>query len=93
MIAELGPDLGLELDLVKNEVVFFWDDTNPFPKEVYRFPGGFELLGSPIGDEAFCTNVISKYCRVIHLLRTVPSLYAKQAIAVFDAAGAGAWCV
>jgi len=117
VIAELGPDLGLELNLVKNEAVFFWDDTpDPFPKEVERFRGGFELLGSPIGDEAFCTKFISKftakavthtlgplsslddpqvdmlirlcasYCRVVHLLRAVPTLYAQQAIAVFDAA-------
>ena len=118
VIGELGPDLGLELNLVKNEAVFFWDDTpDPFPKEVERFRGGFELLGSPIGDEAFCTKFISKftakavthtlgplsslddpqvvhmlirlcasYCRVVHLLRAVPTLYAQQAIAVFDAA-------
>ncbi len=48
MIAELGPDLGLELNLVKNKVVFFWDDTpDPFPKEVERFRGGFERVTRP----------------------------------------------
>ena len=62
VIAEVGPDLGLELNLVKNEVVFFWDDTpDPFPAEVERFRDGFELLGSPIGDEAFCSKFISKF--------------------------------
>ncbi len=56
MIAELGPDLGLELNLDKNEVVFFWDDSpDSFPKEEERFRGGLELLGSPIGDE-ICVN-------------------------------------
>ncbi len=42
---------------MKNEVVFFWDDNpDPFPAEVERFRDGFELLGSPIGDEAFCSK-------------------------------------
>jgi len=118
VIAELGPDLGLELNLVKNEAVFFWDDTpDPFPKEVERFRDGFELLGSPIGDEAFCRTFIDKftvkavahtlgplsslddpqvvhmllrlcasYCRVVHLLRAVPTPYAREAIAEFDSA-------
>jgi hypothetical protein len=62
LIADLGPDLGLELNLVKNEVVFFWDDSpDPFPKEVERFRDGFELLGSPIGDAAFCRKHIGKF--------------------------------
>ena len=118
VIAELGPDLGLELNLVKNEAVFFWGDTpDPFPPQVERFRDGFELLGSPIGDENFCTKFISKFttkaithtlsplsslddpqivhlllrlcasfCRVVHLLRSVPTLYASQAIVEFDAA-------
>ena len=118
VIAEVGPYLGLELNLVKNEVVFFWDDTpDPFPAEVERFRGGFELLGSPIGDETFCSRFISKftskavtntlgplsslddpqivhmlirlcasYCRVVHLLRAVPPMFAQAAIAEFDCA-------
>ena len=118
VIAELGPDLGLELNLVKNEAVFFWDDTpDPFPKEVERFRDGFELLGSPIGDAAFCRKHIGKFtakavahtlgplssledpqvvhmllrlcasfCRVVHLLRAVPTPYAREAIAEFDSA-------
>ena len=116
VIARLGPDLGLELNLVKNEVVFFWGDTpDPFPAQVERFRDGFELLGSPIGDEAFCTSFISKFtakavkhtlgplsslddpqvvhmlirlcasfCRVVHLLRAVPTPFARHAIGVFD---------
>ena len=116
VIAEVGPDLGLELNLGKNEAVFFWDDTpDPFPPQVKRFRDGFELLGSPIGGEAFCTAFISKFtakavkhtlgplsslddpqvvhmlirlcasfCRVVHLLRAVPTLFAKRAIAEFD---------
>ena len=111
-----GPDLGLELNLVKNEAVFFWDDTpDPFPAQVERLRDGFELLGSPIGDEAFCTNFINKFtakavkhtlgplsslddpqvvhmlirlcasfCRVVHLLRAVPTPFARQAVDVFD---------
>jgi hypothetical protein len=118
VIAEVGPDLGLELNLMKNEVVFFWDDTpDPFPGEVERLRDAFELLGSPIGDEAFCRKFISKftakavahtlgplsslddpqvvhmllrlcasYCRVVHLLRAVPTPYAREAIAEFDSA-------
>ena len=118
VIAEVGPDLGLELNLGKNEAVFFWDDTpDPFPEEVKRFRDGFELLGSPIGDEAFCTKFITKFtskavkhtlgplsslddpqvvhmlirlcasfCRVVHLLRAVPTCLAEQAIAEFDRA-------
>jgi hypothetical protein len=118
VIAELGPDLGLELNLVKNEAVFFWDDTpDPFPKEVERFRDGFELLGSPIGDAAFCRKhrgkftakavahtlgplsslddpqvvhmllrLCASFCRVVHLLRAVPTPYAREAIAEFDSA-------
>ena len=118
VIADLGPDLGLELNLVKNEAVFFWDDTpDPFPKEVERFRESFELLGSPIGDEAFCTQFITKFtskavahtlgplsslddpqvvhllirlcasfCRVVHLLRAVPTPFARHAMGEFDRA-------
>jgi len=118
VIAEMGPDLGLELNLMKNEVVFFWDDTpDPFPGEVERFRDAFELLGSPIGDEAYCRKFISKFtakavahtlgplsslddpqvvhmllrlcasfCRVVHLLRAVPTPFAHEAIAEFDSA-------
>jgi hypothetical protein len=118
VIAELGPNSGLELNLVKNEAVFFWADTpDPFPKEVERFRDGFELLGSPIGDAAFCRKHIGKFtakavahtlvplsslddlqvvhmlirlsvsfCRVVHLMRAVPTPYAHEAIAEFDSA-------
>ena len=83
VIAELGPDLGLELNLVKNEAVFFWDDTpDPFPKEVERFRDGFELLGSPIGDEAFCHKFISKFTAkaVAHTLGPLSSLDDPQIV-------------
>ena len=118
VIAEVGPDLGLELNLGKNEAVFFWDDTpDPFPPQVKRFRDGFELLGSPIGDEAFCSKFILKFtakavahtlgplsslddpqvvhmlirlcasfCRVVHLLRAVPTPFARRASADFDSA-------
>jgi hypothetical protein len=46
VIAELGPDLGLELNLVKNEAVFFWDDTpDPFPKGGGAFPRWVRAAG------------------------------------------------
>jgi hypothetical protein len=83
VIAELGPDLGLELNLVKNEAVFFWDDTpDPFPKEVERLRDGFELLGSPIGDEAFCCKFISKFTAkaVAHTLGPLSSLDDPQIV-------------
>ncbi len=77
-------------------------------------------MGSPIGDEAYCTNFITKFtskavthtlgplsslddpqvvhmlirlcasfCRVVHLLRAVPTPFARQAIAEFDSAVLG----
>ena len=57
--------------------MFFWDDTpDPFPKEVERFRDSFELLGSPIGDEAFCTQFITKFTSkaVAHTLGPLSSL-------------------
>ena len=83
VIAELGPDLGLELNLVKNEAVFFWDDTpDPFPREVARFRDGFELLGSPIGDEAYCHKFVSKFTAkaVAHTLGPLSSLDDPQVV-------------
>ena len=89
VIAELGPDLGLELNLVKNEAVFFWDDTpDPFPKEVERFRDGFELLGSPIGDAAFCRKHMGKFNAkdVAHTLGPLLfSLVIQKLIAAFTA--------
>ena len=83
VIAEVGPDLGLELNLMKNEVVFFWDDTpDPFPGEVERFRDAFELLGSPIGDEAYCRKFISKFTAkaIAHTLGPLSSLDDPQVV-------------
>ncbi len=117
MIAELGADLGSS-SIWSRTRRCFWDDTpDPFPKEVERFRDGFELLGSPIGDAAFCRKHIRKFtakavahtlgplsslddpqvvhmllrlcasfCRVVDLLRAMPTPYAHEAIAEFDSA-------
>jgi hypothetical protein len=55
-----GPRAGAEPGEKRGGVLL--DDTpDPFPAEVERFRDGFELLGSPIGDEAFCSKFISKF--------------------------------
>jgi hypothetical protein len=47
-----------------------------------RFRGGFELLGSSIGDEAFCTKFISKFTAkaVTHTLGPLSSLDDPQVV-------------
>ena len=70
MIQELGPELGMDLNLKKNELVKFTEGPDSFPDEFRRFHRNFELLGSPIGDESFCSSYISDFVekRVNHSL-------------------------
>jgi len=116
VIEELGPDLGMDLNLKKNELVKFVLQDDPFPAEFERFYFNFNLLGSPIGEEKFCTEYITKhvrkrvghvlesllqvkdtqvyhfltrlcasFCKVVHLLRSVPPSYSSEALLYFDA--------
>ena len=63
VIQRLGPDLGMDLNLKKNELVKFNDGPDDFPPECERFVRNFTLLGSPIGDDQFCTEYIQAYVR------------------------------
>ena len=60
---ELGPPLGMDLNLKKNELVFFdsCDSEDSFPAICTRFKNNFELLGSPIGDATHCTQFVNRF--------------------------------
>ena len=60
VIQTVGPPLGMELNLSKNEIVKFTTQADCFPAEFKRFYRNFELLGAPIGDEVHCTEFIVK---------------------------------
>ena len=76
ILQTLGPELGMDLNLTKNELVKFSDKPDDFPSEFARFNRNFELLGSPIGDADFCTEYISEYTRkrVRHMLSALQSI-------------------
>src|SRR5665648_89766 len=63
-----GPPLGMDLNMIKKEIVKFTLVPDAFPAEFKRFYWNFELLGSPIGDAKHCTEFIIKYVdkRVVH---------------------------
>ena len=63
IIQELGPDLGMDLNMSKNEIVNFSDAPDGFPPEFIRFRNNFELLGSPIGDASFCSQFVSNFVK------------------------------
>jgi hypothetical protein len=130
LIQRMGPELGLELNVGKTELVTFFDGTpDPFPKMrlgddgavleqgVKRLRRNFDLLGSPIGDPEYCASFVSaftekavrhtleplsslddpqvvhmllrlcaSFCRVVHLLRSVPTILCRDAIGKFDQA-------
>ena len=123
VIVNLGPNLGMDLNLSKNELVKFSSSPDPFPREFKRFHRNFDLLGSPIGDEEYCTNFISDFvkkrlnhtltalatvndaqvfhalvrltsslCRIVHLLRTVPHIFCRNALIFFDSSLRKAFC-
>ena len=60
IIQNLGPEMGMDLNLKKNELVKFSSEPDAFPKDFKRFYRNFELLGTPIGDEKYCTEFIVK---------------------------------
>ena len=79
----------MELNLSKNELVTFFEDTpDPFPRDVKdadgviisrgvdRFFRNFELLGSPIGDADFCSSFVKSFTKkaVVHTLGPLSSL-------------------
>ena len=115
IIQRIGPELGMDLNLKKNELVKFVDQPDSFPAQCKRHLRNFELLGSPIGDADFSTAYINEFvgervehtlaalqgvkdpqafryllclsvsfCRVVHLLRTVPPQYSREALLNFD---------
>ena len=89
LIQQMGPDLGLELNVGKTELVTFFDGTpDPFPKTrldddgavveqgVKRLRRNFDLLGSPIGDPEYCATFVSAFTdkAVRHTLDPLSSL-------------------
>ena len=63
----------MDLNLKKNELVKFSAVPDAFPVEFKSFHRNFELLGAPIGDEAFCTSTFTKFVkeRVTHSLEAL----------------------
>ena len=80
IIQTLGPDLGMDLNLKKNELVKFDHTDDDFPPECMHFYRNFNLLGSPIGDEDYCTKYITNYVkeRVEHMPPSPPSTTRKS---------------
>jgi hypothetical protein len=64
LIQEEGPAMGLHLNLKKSDL--WWPTVNPV--EYAQYPhslnksqaSGMELLGAPIGDKAFCEEILAK---------------------------------
>ena len=50
LIQSLGPAMGMELNIKKNELIKFSDLPGGFPKECEGDFVNFDLLGAPIGD-------------------------------------------
>ena len=63
IIQRLGPPLGMDLNIKKNELVKFSSRRDSFPDECERFYNNFELLGAPIGDEDYCTEYITSFVK------------------------------
>ena len=80
IIQRLGPDLGMDLNLKKNELVKFNKEPDAFPPECERFYRNFTLLGSPIGDGEFCSEYITTYTRkrVRHALSSLDKVRDPQ---------------
>ena len=69
LIQELGPPLGLHVNISKCEL-YCPSDASPFPPalKVFHLPH-FEILGCPIGDYIYCANFIaSKWLEARKLL-------------------------
>ena len=61
IIQRIGPDLGMDLNLKKNELVKFSHQQDAFPKQCKRHFLNFELLGSPIGDPRFLQSAHRRF--------------------------------
>ena len=70
----------MDLNLKKNELVKFTSEPDDFPKDFKRFYRNFELLGTPIGDEKFCTEFIAKKVtkKLKHTLEAIGQLEDAQ---------------
>ena len=82
VIQTVGPPLGMELNLSKNEIVKFTTQADCFPAEFKRFYRNFELLGAPIGDEVHCTEFIVNYTkkRVQHIMGALMLIQDPQVV-------------
>ena len=80
ILQTLGPELGMDLNLTKNELVKLADKPDEFPEQFKRFHRNFELLGSHIGDADFCTQYITDYTRkrVRHTLEALQDISDPQ---------------
>ena len=78
IVKDLGPPLGLHINLSKRES-FSVHDLNMFPDEIKtsNVPH-FDILRAPIGDQC------GRFCRLIHLARSIPPLLAVDALSPFD---------
>ena len=60
IITDLGPPLGLHINLSKCEL-FSVNDRSRFPNEMKKSNvPHFDILGAPIGDFLFCANILLK---------------------------------
>jgi hypothetical protein len=85
IIQQMGPELGLHINLNKTQV---WCGRNEevefvlYPEGIqFRVGGGFKLLGSPIGDNDFCESHFFKLNEKIeNLVETTLRLPDKQVV-------------
>ena len=67
IIEKLGPNLGLNLNLAKCELIYINTpcgpvERDPFPSQIKRLYQNFEILGIPIGDAQFCSKYVRDKC-------------------------------
>ena len=61
IIQNLGPEMGMDLKLKKNELVKFTSEPDDFPKDFKRFYRNFELLGAPRSEmKSFAQSLLPK---------------------------------
>ena len=82
LIQSLGPAMGMELNIKKNELIKFSDLPDGFPKECERHFVNFDLLGAPIGDAVYCAEYMKTYTakRVERLLAALGTLRDPQVV-------------
>ena len=100
IVKDLGPPLGLHINLSKCEL-FSVHDLNMFPDEMKKSNvPHFDILGAPIGDFLFCAKYVAQKCmdapKLLQQLaqvgssdphvamRTIPPSLAGDALGLFD---------